>query len=85
MAARNGTEAETKKIEKPASKRRSKKELVKSVMEKVEQTLEAGQLKPTVGDFIRLAQLEKELDDEQPTEIKVSWVEPDETEHASEK
>jgi len=58
--------------------RANKAELVSKVIEKIEQKLESGEMKPTVGDFIRLLQLEKELTEEQPREIKVSWVEPGE-------
>jgi hypothetical protein len=65
--------------------KRGRKEatLVKMVMESIEEKLRANELKPTVGDFIRLLQLEKELGEEQPKEIKVSWIEPSEKEHAS--
>jgi vacuolar-type H+-ATPase subunit E/Vma4 len=64
---------------KPGRKRRKKKaQLVSKVIERIEEKLESGEMKPTVGDFIRLLQLEKELIEEQPREIKVSWVEPDE-------
>ncbi len=55
----------------------SKAELVSRVLEKMEQTMVAEGVKPTVGDFIRLVQLEKELAEEQPKEIRVSWVEPE--------
>jgi len=34
------------------------------------------EMKATMGDYIRLVQLHKELDDESPKEIKVTWVEP---------
>jgi len=34
-----------------------------------------------VGDFIRLLQLEKELAEETPREIKVTWVEPEKRMH----
>lgn len=65
-----------------AAQGKSKAELVKEVILKIEQKLDRNELKPTVGDFIRLLQLEKELEEEQPKEIKISWVEPDEKEHA---
>jgi hypothetical protein len=65
--------------------RKSKAELVGKVIENLEQKLEANELKPSVGDLIRLLQLERELEAEQPREIKVSWVEPREEEHAGEK
>lgn len=64
----------------------SKAELVTKVIEKIEKKIDQDELKPTVGDLVRLLQLEKELEeDEQPTEVKVSWVESDDQEHAPEK
>jgi hypothetical protein len=36
-------------------------------------------MKATLGDYIRLVQLRKELEDDEPREIKVTWVEPEET------
>ena len=39
----------------------------------------------TVGEFVRLLELQKELDGDEPKEIKVTWVEPGETEPKSEK
>jgi hypothetical protein len=59
--------------------------LVHKVMENIEKKLEADELKPSVGDLVRLLQLEKELVQEQPKEIKVSWVEPGEEERATDK
>jgi hypothetical protein len=66
-------------------RRRSKNKvaLVGKVIKKIEEKLDSDQLKPTVGDFIRLLQLEKELKEEQPKEIEVLWVEPKEKEDAS--
>jgi len=52
---------------------------VKSMLTKIETTMAGGQMKATLGDYIRLVQLHKELDDEAPREIKVTWVEPVET------
>jgi hypothetical protein len=71
----------TKEQEEP-KKARNKAELVSKVIEKIEARLQSDELKPTVGDFIRLLQLEKELEEEQPREIEVSWVEPDKKEDA---
>ena len=71
---------------KKKARRKSKAKLVRDVIQKMEQKLESEDLKPSVGDFIRLLQLEKELNEEkQPKEIKVSWVDPSEGERASEK
>jgi hypothetical protein len=64
----------------PAKKQQSKNkaELISRVLENIENKLTSQELKPSVGDFIRLLQLEKELEEEQPKEIKVSWVEAEE-------
>ena len=41
--------------------------------------------KATLGDYIRLIQLQKDLEDEEIQEIRVTWVEPKKTEVESEK
>jgi len=71
-----------KKPRAPRRRRQHAQELVEQVIEKMEQKLKSDEVKPSVGDFIRLLQFEKELEEEQPREIKVSWVEPREEEHA---
>jgi len=48
--------------------------VVEQIIEKVEQKLGGGDVKATVGDYIRLVQLQKELEDEEPGEITVKWV-----------
>lgn len=59
--------------------RRTKKQLIAEVIGSIEQRIDQNELKPTVGDFIRLLQLEREIEQEEPPkEIKVSWVEPEE-------
>lgn len=87
------TEKESRRTRKPRtgtrrSSDRSRKRqaaLVHKVMEKIESKLDADELKPSVGDLVRLLQLEKELVQEQPKEIKVSWVEPGEEERVTDK
>ena len=50
---------------------------ISKLLEKLEEKLENETPKATLGDFVRLVQLEKELaDEETPREIKVTWVEP---------
>ena len=71
-------------VHEPA-RRRKKAELVERVIENFEKKLASDEVKPTVGDLIRLLQLEQELNDEEPKEIRVSWVEPSEKEHATDK
>ena len=40
----------------------------------MEEKLSRKDVKASLGDYIRLVQLQKELDDEAPREIKVTWV-----------
>jgi hypothetical protein len=50
---------------------------IAKLLRKLEKKLEEETPKASLGDFIRLVQLEKELaDEETPREIKVTWVEP---------
>jgi hypothetical protein len=39
----------------------------------------------TVGEFVRLLELQKQMGGDEPKEIKVTWVDPTETEPSSEK
>jgi hypothetical protein len=55
--------------------RLSRAERLQRVMERVEkELLEGGPLKVTVGDWVRLAQMEKEEGEQQPREVEVKWV-----------
>ena len=47
------------------------------MLARVEQRLGEGDVKATLGDYIRLVQLQKELEDEEPGEITVKWVDPE--------
>jgi ribosomal protein S1 len=51
--------------------------VLKSVITKMEAKLQEPDFKPSLADFLRLVQLENETDEEEPKEIKVTWVEPD--------
>jgi hypothetical protein len=48
-----------------------------SVITKMEEQLNEKDFKPSLADFLRLVQLEKDNGEEEPKEIKVTWVEPD--------
>lgn len=69
------------KRKQPAQKKQA--EVVGELIEKVEQKLGEGEVKATLGDYIRLVQLRKELEEEEPKEIEVRWVDPEETESDS--
>ncbi len=57
---------------------------VKHMLTRIETKMKGDQMKATLGDYIRLVQLHKELDDESPKEIRVTWVEPAEKKSAKE-
>ena len=73
------TEDETRQLQ--GSKRA---DLVAKAIESMEHKLAASDVKATFGDFIRLLQLQKELQVEQTREIKVTWIDPSEKESVSE-
>ena len=59
--------------------------VLKRLLKNAEKKLSGKEMKTTLGDYIKLVQLQKELDDEeQPKEIKVTWVEAEETKSGSE-
>jgi hypothetical protein len=57
---------------------------VKCMLTRIETKMKGDKMKATLGDYIRLVQLHKELDDESPKEIRVTWVEPAEKRSAKE-
>lgn len=54
--------------------------LIDELIEKLEKKLKAEDTKGTMGDLIRLLQMQKELGEESPREVEVRWVEPKEEE-----
>ena len=52
--------------------------VVNRLLKIFEEKVKAKDLKATLSDFMRLLQLQKELEEEQPREITVTWVEPEE-------
>jgi len=56
---------------------------IEALLDQLEKKLQEGEFRPTVGDFIRLLELERELAQERPREIVVQWVEPSETDDVS--
>ena len=53
-------------------------EILAKAIEGIEKRLKAEDFKATVGDYLKLVQMEKELEQqaEETKEIKVTWVEP---------
>jgi hypothetical protein len=77
MAAQVTREKQTPKAA-PASRRRgSRKHRISKLLRDIEERLDFKTNKVTLADFIRLTQLERELEEEeQPREIIVTWKEP---------
>jgi lipoate-protein ligase A len=51
-------------------------ELLAKTIEGIEERLKDKTFKPTMGDYLKLLQMEQEIEQETPKEIKVTWVEP---------
>jgi len=52
----------------------SRKELISKLLSKIEKQLDIVKTKVTLADFIRLIQLQRELEkEEQPAEVIVTW------------
>lgn len=51
-------------------------ELLENALGKLDERLKAPEFKPTIADYLKLIQLEKEFDEEEVKEIKVTWVAP---------
>jgi hypothetical protein len=58
---------------------RSQADIVRELLETVEKKLGGPEVKATLADYIRLVQLRKELEEDEPREIRVTWVEPPES------
>jgi hypothetical protein len=50
--------------------------LISKAREGFEQRLNGNDIKLTLADYLKIVQLEKEIDDGEPREIKVTWVDP---------
>ena len=48
---------------------------VKRLLLKVEEKMEKEDVKATLGDYIKLIQLSKEMTEEPKTDIRVTWIE----------
>ena len=59
-------------------------ELLNSLIGGVENRVAAKELKPTVAEYLKLLQIEQELEQESPKEIKVTWVDPGTTSNGEE-
>jgi hypothetical protein len=49
--------------------------MLRGMLEKVESKIGAGDLK-ALGDYLKLVQMLRELEEDEPKEIRVTWTEP---------
>jgi hypothetical protein len=64
---------------KKAARKTTQAAIIATIRRNVEIKLKKD-AKATLGDYIRLVQLQKDLEDSDPGEIRVTWVEPKKTE-----
>ena len=62
---------------------KSRKELITALLCRIEGQLDSEKTRVTLADFIRLVQLQRELEqEEQPAEVIVTWKDPPEKQSA---
>lgn len=76
MARGNNNKKAPPYVEKEAAKTRRIANLVDQAIKGIEGKLGNPADPLTIGDYLKLMQLQKEIEDETPREIKVTWVEP---------
>ena len=77
--ARKAPSNGAKSVQKTADTK-NRKQRISDLLSKIAGRLEKAEAKATLADFIRLTQLERELEqEEQPKEIIVTWKDPAET------
>jgi hypothetical protein len=59
-------------------------EFLETALTDIENKLDAHEIKPTMGDYLKLLQMEQEIEQGAPKEIKVTWVEPTEPSNSGE-
>ena len=77
-----GGSTETPGLESDVDWGTEKARRIDALLQTVETKIGGEQFKASVGDFVRLLQLRKEIEDVRPQEITVRWVEPSEEERA---
>ena len=50
--------------------------LLEKMLNAIEKKIEQEDLKPTIGDYLKLMQMEQEVEQETAKEIKITWVDP---------
>ncbi len=56
-------------------RQRNRARMVRKAIASIEERLGTREVGPTLADLVRLLQIEKDLDAEEPREVRVRWVE----------
>jgi hypothetical protein len=56
-----------------SKKKTSDKDLVDKAIESIGSKIEANEVKGTLGDFLRLLEYKKQMEEDQPQDIVVTW------------
>ncbi len=59
----------------PEPEENDKARLIEMAIQKIEKKLASDEVKASIGDFIRLLQLQKEFYGDQPRQVTVTWIE----------
>ena len=54
-------------------------ELLEKIVEKIEEQVTKGEVKATTAEYLKLIQLQKEFDQDEAKEIRVTWINPSES------
>ena len=54
-------------------------ELLEKIVEKIEEQIAEGEVKATTAEYLKLIQLQKEFDQDEAKEIRVTWINPSES------
>lgn len=70
-------EPQGKKIE--ASTQADLSSRISTILLRVEEALSGGEIRASVSDYIRLLQMQRECEQQEPKNVEVQWVEPSES------
>jgi hypothetical protein len=73
-ATKSGNNGKAGKPNKEAMGRIEK--LVEEAIDGIQKRLSDEKAPPTIGDYLKVMQLQREIEEEAPKEIKITWVEP---------
>jgi hypothetical protein len=59
--------------------------IVRKAIESIEKKLGTEVMKPALSDLVRLLQIEKDLNADEPREVGMRWIEPNTTQAANKK